>query len=136
MSNVKTKVTPAKLMKLAEEMIDFMTKRELFYDVFIYVNNKRIASNIYSSDHPEKYEKKTTAKGSEYYISKDAYKGSDYVEYANDDTITMTFEGPFYHEYNGNYGSYKIQEAFDKLPEKYGLFFEQGYAWSLSAYEV
>ena len=27
----KTKVTPAKLMKLAEEMIDFMTKRDLFY---------------------------------------------------------------------------------------------------------
>ena len=132
----KTKVTPAKLMKLAEDMIDFMTKRDLFYDVFIYVNNKRIASNICSPDKTDDYEKKITAKGSKYYISKDAYKGSDYVEYANDETITMTFEGPMYHEYNGNYGNWKTYEAFNKLPEKYGLWFEQGYAWSLSAYVI
>ena len=129
-------ISKSNLEKLVEEVIDFLTKRELFYDVFIYAGGKRYASpdNINKNDGTKTMK---TKNGSEYMLYEDKeYKGSEYVEYANDETLTMTFEGAFHQEYNGNYGNFRIYDEFNKIPEKYGLYFEQGYSWSLATYPV
>jgi len=58
----------------------------------------------------------------------------DYTDYANEKTITMTFEGPLYGILNYNTGS-KTWEDFHNLIEKHGMFAEQGHAWDLSLYK-
>jgi hypothetical protein len=55
------------------------------------------------------------------------------IEYSNPKTITMTFEGPLYHDIN--YGSGKILKQMETKAKKYGLYSELGYAWSLAFYE-
>ena len=59
-------------------------------------------------------------------------KGSDYCEYANDSTITMTFEGPLYHALN-MYNGYELYEKFNSLDFD-NHYFELGHAWSCSFY--
>lgn len=61
----------------------------------------------------------------------------DYFEYANPKTLSMTVEGGLYYILNGyTRGWDKLEEQFSKLFEKYGLYYEMGYAWSLSCYEI
>lgn len=61
----------------------------------------------------------------------------DYFEYGNPDTLSMSFEGPLNHVLNGYVrGWVKLESEFSKLFEKYGYYFEMGYSWSLSAYEL
>lgn len=61
----------------------------------------------------------------------------DYFEYANPDTLSMSFEGSLNHVLNGyTRGWVKLEEQFGKLFEKYGLYYEMGHAWNLSAYEI
>ena len=61
----------------------------------------------------------------------------DYFEYGNPDTLSMSFEGSLNHVLNGyTRGWVKLEEQFGKLFEKYNLYYEMGYAWSLSAYEI
>ena len=61
----------------------------------------------------------------------------DCFEYANPNTLSMSFEGPLYHVLNGYVqGWTKLEAQFQKLFEKYGYYFEYGHAWNLSAYEL
>lgn len=58
---------------------------------------------------------------------------SDFFEYANDETVSMSFEGPL--NFLLNYSSdYALMEEFNKVFRNHGAWFEQGYAWSLSTY--
>ena len=57
------------------------------------------------------------------------------LEYSNPDTISMYFEGPLYHLIN--YEDYDFLNKLEKkFMEPYNLYFEQGYAWSATAYQV
>ena len=61
----------------------------------------------------------------------------DYFEYANPKTLSMSFEGSLYYVLNGyTSGAWALEEEFSKLFKKYGLYYEFGYSWSLSAYEI
>lgn len=61
----------------------------------------------------------------------------DYFEYANPNTLSMSFEGPLNHVLNGYVrGWTKLEHQFSKLFKKHGYYYELGYAWSLSAYEL
>ena len=62
---------------------------------------------------------------------------SDYFEYANSKTLSMSFEGSLNHVLNGyTNGGWKLEEEFSKLFKKYGLYYEFGHSWNLSAYEI
>ena len=75
-------------------------------------------------------------------------KASDYSEYANDDTITVTFDGHIYELINygchieGDAG-FGIEPSHDwnlitdltELLEKYNCWFENGNAWNFNVYE-
>ena len=49
--------------------------------------------------------------------------------------LSMSFEGPLYYVLNGYEGGH-LAEEFMKIFEKYGLYWELGNAWNLTACEV
>lgn len=115
-----SKLTKRQLETLTNEIINFLKKHELFYDISIYCNNKK-----YHDGNNGEIE------------IIDDINPADIVEYNNPDTITMTFEGGFYHiinyDYDMSYCDFIIEE-FDKILDKYGLYYELGHAWSLALY--
>lgn len=116
--------------RFAMKIIEWLAKRELWYEVAIYVNGK-----CYSADGSDKTKNpvrlQTPKDGVTYYVT-DVPDPTVIVEYANPDLITMTFEGPLYQALNYDND---IEQAFMDLFDRHGLYFEYGYAWSLSAYE-
>ena len=124
--------TPNKqqIEKLTKELISYMQKKDLFDMVRIYANGNR-----YSNEKSEGSEEYQTKYGS--YFMTPNVDVRKIVEYNNPDTITMTFEGPLYHALNGySVDAESIETSLSKLFEKYGLYYELGYAWSLACYEI
>lgn len=62
-------------------------------------------------------------------------KPSDYFEYANNDTVSMSFEGPLYNAMNG-YSSSKIYNTIESIFNKYGYYMEMGNAWNIAVYDL
>ena len=62
-------------------------------------------------------------------------KGSQFTEYANDKTITVTFEGVIYDHVNGDYGWDFIDEL-DELLQPYGYYKELGEAWNFALHST
>lgn len=58
---------------------------------------------------------------------------SDYFEYANDETVSMSFEGLLYEIVNG-YCYPDVLRKFDKIFEKHKCYYEFGHAWNLTVY--
>lgn len=123
-----------KYEKLAINIMKYLNKYDMFRDVLIYVNNKCIASNPVS--RKDEYEKRETDNHIEYWVRKEP-DPKKYIEYANPETITMSFEGPLYDAVNYGIGrGYKTEDEMQKIFAKYDLYFEFGYAWSLSGYPL
>jgi hypothetical protein len=100
--------------QIVQDIVFFLVKNCLWSDVCIYYNNQRLS--------PE-------------YGLETNINALDYVEYANTDTVTMTFEGDLYNVLNG-YSGYDIYKQFEELVHKHGYYFEIGYHWSLSLYPL
>lgn len=121
----------------AIKLMEIMYKKDFFSDVTILVNNQKWASN---PSNKELYTKETYGHipGKHppiiYYVAKEPCDAETHIEYCNPDTVTITFEGPMYHAINS--GETDILDRFDKLAKAYGLYTEQGHAWSLSFYEL
>ena len=104
-------------------------KHEMWVDVNIYFNGKCWS---------------TSNKGcNEFCYNENRYfeyeaDPKDYFEYVNEPNIlSMSFEGALYEALNGYaYGWTKLEKEFNKIFEKYGLYFELGHAWNLSCYEI
>ena len=101
---------------VAKRIESFMKKHDLHYDVRIYFSGK-------AWDY-DSWGKKTVIKD---------VKPSDYFDYANDDTISMSFEGPM----NSVLNMYNGYELFDKFSELDfdGYYFELGNSWNLAFHE-
>jgi hypothetical protein len=101
--------------KLANDIRDFLSKNKIG-DTRVYFNNK-----CYHWDS-----------SGEVSVLEDILP-SKYFEYANDETVSMSFEGRLNHAIN--YGTDKtLLKKFDKIFEKHNCYYELGYAWSLSVY--
>lgn len=124
--NKTKKLTNKQLDKLAVDLIIFLQQHDLFYMVNIYVNNKMLTDNRMKGS-----EMKTTPFGP-YYIINDI-NPKDKIEYANPETITVTFEGPLYHFINYE-GEHSLYKQLCNLFERHGLYLEQGYPWSFALY--
>lgn len=118
--------------KMMEKIICFLQKTDMFTMVNIYTNGHRYSSDNY----PEKKDAIVCkTKYGEYYDMGEC-DVEKIVEYANKNTITMTFEGPLYYDYNGySEHSHHSYDKLNQIAEPYGLYAEQGYAWSLAFYK-
>ena len=114
---------------LARDIYNWCKENEVWMDCTIYFNGK-----AWTDSSAWGWERGTK-------IDDDLYEYAernplDFVEYANPETITMTFEGGLYYILNGYIqGWLRPYEEFHTLFEKHGLYMEMGYAWSLSAYK-
>lgn len=124
------KFTPTQCTQLARKIYEWCIKHELWSDCCIYFNNKAWST---SAEWNGVFGKKIDDKLYEY----ENKNPRDYFEYVRDPNIlSMSFEGPLYYVLNGYRNDYTLEEQFSKIFEKYGLFYELGYAWSLSAYDL
>lgn len=103
--------------KVAKTIERFLKKHDLDSDVRIYFSGK-----CWDYD----------SSGNKTVI--EDIKASEYFDYANDDTISMSFEGGLHDVLNMGYGGYELFEEFNALDFD-GHFFELGNAWNLSFYE-
>ena len=128
-NNTKKKkpVTPKNMEKLAAAIMDYLKRKDLWYHVSIYVNKKE-----WSSEN-NKGTKKATKSGTLYYeVEKDVTKS---VEYCNEKTVTITFVGPLYDALNLCEND-TVRDELNRILSEYGLYLEQGFAWSLAAYKM
>ena len=114
-------------IRLMEDIIEYCGDHELLTDIVFYVNGHQ-------------YKVDTTPNATPINTGKYPYYDCGpfdvtQIEYSNPDTLTMTFEGPLYEMYNGYFGAYDTEEAIRTLADKYDLYPEQGFAWSLAMYE-
>ena len=124
------KLTDAAIEKLANEIRQYLIDRDMWEDVRIYFNGKAFATDDrqghYFYNDPE------------HLIVLENEDPRRYTEYAGD-ILTMTFEGPLYEALNyGDDGgnSWETEEDLTALFRKYGLYFELGHTWDLSAYPI
>lgn len=123
-------MTKSNMETLAMEIYEWCKMSAAWEDCAIYFDGKAIASwdtwhgvkGIEIADNLYEYEDKNPL---------------DYFEYANPDTLSMSFEGPLYHILNDFGCSYPLAfESFCKLFDKHGYYFELGHAWNLTACEL
>ena len=115
--------------QLATEIFEWLVKHEMWMDTCIYFNGKRWGT----------HNKET----GEYYYNQHKYyeevaDPKDFFEYVNEPNIlSMSFEGPLYEVLNAyRPGWTKLEDKFQKIFEKYGVYYEMGHAWNLSCYEI
>lgn len=127
---MENNVAFSKYKLLSIDIYEWCKKHDLWDDNTIYFDGKAWANS----------ETWGGVKGKK--ITEDLYEYEnkaprDYLEYCNPKTLSMTVEGDLYYILNGyTRGWDKLEEQFSKLFEKYGLYYEMGYAWSLSCYEI
>lgn len=116
---------------LAKDIYNWCQKKGLWGDNIIYFNGKAWSSSKEWNGVQGK------SIGDDLYEYEDK-NPRDYFEYVNDPNIlSMSFEGPLNHVLNAYVrGWVKLESEFMKLFEKYGLYYEMGNAWNLSAYEI
>ena len=127
---MENNVAFSKYKLLAIDIYEFCKKHNLWGDNTIYFDGKAWSNR-------ESWAGKKGKKITEDLYEYEDRDPCDYFEYGNPDTLSMSFEGSLNHVLNAyTRGLVKLEEQFGKLFEKYGLYYEMGYAWSLSAYEI
>lgn len=107
------KLTKKKIEKFANDIVKFLEANDMIYGTCIYYNGKRINDGE---------------------LEDGEFDPHDYFEYAAyNHILSMSFEGRLYSALNFDG---VVAEKFRKLFEKYGVYYEHGYAWSLTAYPI
>lgn len=118
-----------KMELLAKDIYKWCVKKHLWGDNIIYFNGKAWSS----------FPEWSGIRGNQIAENLYEYEGKnpkDYFEYANPNTLSMSFEGPLYHVLNANVpGWVKLEQQFGKVFEKHGCYYELGNAWNLSVFE-
>lgn len=128
----ENKLSQRELLTLVDQIIDFLLKKDLFEDVIIYAGGKRYLSADYSSAANTESVEYITRNGRDTELYIEDAVASEYMEFANDETLSMSFEGPLYDALN--YGDTKVEDALNHIFERHGLYFEYGDAWNLTCY--
>ena len=125
--NSVLKLTPERIESMAVEIREFLLNAGIWQDTEIYFNGKRFASHDPVDD-------KYYYNDREHLIVEENQDPRTYFEYvANEHILSMAFEGPVYKMVNG-YTDTEILLRFNKIFEKYGVYYELGNAWNLTCY--
>lgn len=123
-------LTKKGIERLAGEIKQFLEDNYIADAVSIYYNGA-----VYRSDADWKFDEDPDK--DEYVVvwnkTEDVYP-NQYFGYVNPKHIlSMSFEGGLYKILN--YGS-KLEDKFHDIFRKYGLYFELGHSWNLTAYPI
>ncbi len=118
-----------KMEALAKDIYDWCIKNDLWGDCCIYFNGKAWAS--WDNWHDE-----NGIKIADRLYEFQSRNPKEYFEYANPDTLSMSFEGSLYHVLNAYVpGWVKLEKEFLDIFQKHGVYYEMGHAWNLSVYK-
>lgn len=114
---------------LANEIYNLLREYDIWVDTAIYYNGKCMSTQYRDEEGKEHFRY-----NDEPFITEDDPR--KYFEYvANPHILSMSFESELYDILN--YGSCpSILKKFDKILEKYGVYYELGDAWNLSCCEM
>lgn len=123
------RLTPEQIEEMATEIREFLLEHEMWIDVDIYFNGKRFTS--YDSASGKYY-----YNDCEHLIVEKNKNPKDYFEYvAKDHILSMSFEGVVCEMlYYGEMST--VRREFDKIFEKYGVYYEFGNHWNLTCYYI
>ncbi len=109
------KTNPSINEKIAKEVMKKLLKNNLYYDVNLYYNNHRMYADYDGNVHIVDWD------------------GNCPCEYAPKENhiLSLTFEGPLYSKIN-----YDDCFYLDDIFKKYGMYMEQGHAWSGHVYFI
>lgn len=105
------KLTETQIKEIITKIKTYLQEKNLYHDVGIYSNSK------YENSDGELYENVDV---------------KTHLEYCNPSTISLTFEGPLYSELNDGNG--EVLEDLDSIINTYGLYWDFGNSWNISAY--
>ncbi len=125
---MKTLLTKSGIEDLAKELMYYFEQNDLWSQVCIYAAEKSFSS-YYVPGSIKKEENQTI------FYEKDEVDVSEKVEYCNPQTITITFEGPLYDMINYQDADF-VYNLSKKFLYPHHLYFEQGHAWSMAAYNI
>ena len=120
------RLTPAKLEKLAIELLMYLQQHNLFDYVYIYVNNK-----CYCQYRIDGQGDRFETKYGRYYIIPNM-PVREILQYCNPETITVSFDAALYTAIN--YGRGSVEDDLNKMFKKYGLYMEQGHPSDFALY--
>lgn len=116
--------------KLAFAIFDWCKKRDLWDGNIIYFNGKAWSSY---AEWNGIQGKRIDDRLYEY----ESINPLDYLEFANPETLSMSFEGDLGYVLNAwSNVLRKLQSEFLDLFEAHGYYYELGNSWNLSAYEM
>lgn len=118
-----------KMELLAKDIYDWCIKKDLWGDCCIYFNGKAWASwdNWHDEDGVQIADRLYEFKNR---------NPKKYFEYANPETLSMSFEGSLYYVLNAcTPGWVKLEKEFCNIFQKHDVYYEMGHAWNLSVYE-
>ena len=120
------KITKKDIENLASEIMAFLEAHDIADSVSIYYNGNVVRSKTeYKSNNEYSYT----------WIKTENVAPHDYFEYAAyDHILSMSFEGGLYDLLNYSGGS--KMDKFEKIFERYGLYYELGNAWNLTCYTI
>lgn len=123
------RLSKAEIEKLAVEFREFLLEHDMWQDVSIYFNGKRFGCRNPEDGHYYYNDR-------EHLFVEEGIHPETYFEYVNPEHIlSMSFEGPVCHMLSYNCCP-EIQVKFDKIFEKWGLYYEFGNHWNFSCYYI
>lgn len=123
------KMTEQEIENLAVEIREFLLKNEMWVDVAVYFNGKCFSTH-------DKKTGKFYYNDREHLVIQENEDPRTYFEYVNPNHIlSMSFEGVVCEMLY--YGMFQeTKKKFDKIFEKYGLYYEFGNHWNFSCYYI
>lgn len=121
---MKKEFTKAAIENLANDIRDYLLLRGMWQDTFIYFNGKAFGTD---DGHGHYYYNDPT-----HLVVLENEDPHRYTDYAGD-ILTMTFEGPLYEAMNYGSDRWQTEEDLLEIFRRYGLYYEMGEAWNLTA---
>lgn len=120
--------------KLAKDLIKFIQDKGFWEDICVFFNGKALSSNkswnVWKGVLIEETINELTEEVNKVYEYNDIESPKHWTEYANEESVTIIFDGEFYAwlHYYGDWD--KLQSVL----EPYNAYFEIGHATDLSIY--
>lgn len=120
--------------KVVNDLINFIQDRGCWEDICVFFNGKALSSNkywnVWKGVLVSVKKNEITEEVNKVYEYNDIESPKFWTEYANEESVTIIFDGAFY-DWIHNYGDW---DKLQKILDKYNAYFEVGHSTDLSIY--